>query len=428
MPDQIHHSEEVDEILSRPPSWMLRWGLSAMLVLIIMFIIGTYYISYPNVISANCTITTEKSPITLKAFCTGRVDTIFVEDGAEVQAGSVIALIESPEKYEDVLKLKVVVDSILTICKDSSMKLNVIDKFIFMDLQLGTIQNAYTELSGIIADHLAYLASFNFEKQKDVILEKRAILGQLIGINEQQNVLLQEEIKLSNYRLQTDSFLFDKHVLSLSEYNNSKVKWIDEQNQYRATTGSFISNEMQYTLTKEQENGLVTAHGERLAVFHASVLRKCYEISSLIDAWKLKYLVASPTAGIVSVFDLENNQSVDVGNDLAIVTPSVPGSIIGEVLLPMKGSFLVKVGQQTKINISGYPYNQYGFVTGKIKSISTLPKDSVYHVQIVFPHGLRTSIDIELEYQPLMTGSVEIITEKRSLLDRIFSRLLSLFD
>ena len=45
-------SEEVQEILGMIPHWIVRWGIALFFVIIFIFIAGSFFIKYPEIINA----------------------------------------------------------------------------------------------------------------------------------------------------------------------------------------------------------------------------------------------------------------------------------------------------------------------------------------------------------------------------------------
>lgn len=55
-------SEEIQEILSRPPHALIRWGITVFFMVISFLFIGGCFFSYPDTVEAGITITTENPP------------------------------------------------------------------------------------------------------------------------------------------------------------------------------------------------------------------------------------------------------------------------------------------------------------------------------------------------------------------------------
>ena len=52
-------SESVQDFLSQPPNWMIRWGNTFILIIIATILLISYLIKYPDVISAPVIITSK---------------------------------------------------------------------------------------------------------------------------------------------------------------------------------------------------------------------------------------------------------------------------------------------------------------------------------------------------------------------------------
>ena len=73
-------SEEVQEILTRPPKWMVRWGITIIFVVIALIIVGSWFFKYPDIISAKIVLTTENPPAPILAKTTGKIQNLFVQN------------------------------------------------------------------------------------------------------------------------------------------------------------------------------------------------------------------------------------------------------------------------------------------------------------------------------------------------------------
>ena len=45
-------SPAVQEILGRPPRWIIRWGISIIFIVVAGLVVGSYFFKYPDVINA----------------------------------------------------------------------------------------------------------------------------------------------------------------------------------------------------------------------------------------------------------------------------------------------------------------------------------------------------------------------------------------
>ena len=116
MPENTQHtelrSEQVQDILEAVPNWMIRWGNTLILLLIVMLIGISWFVKYPDIIIAEAMITTQIPPQKEYAIITGKIDTILVDDNQKVISDTPLAIIENTANYKDVFYLKSVIDTI----------------------------------------------------------------------------------------------------------------------------------------------------------------------------------------------------------------------------------------------------------------------------------------------------------------------------
>ncbi len=81
-------------------------------MLLFIVLLFSYFIKYPDINSAQITITTLVPPEKLMARTSGRIESFLVTDNEEVKKNAALAVIENAANYKDVFFLKSIVDSI----------------------------------------------------------------------------------------------------------------------------------------------------------------------------------------------------------------------------------------------------------------------------------------------------------------------------
>ena len=99
-------SEEFQEVLGAVPHWILRWGIIVLAIFTLILLIGSAIFKYPDIISAQVTLTGTKPPAAVVARSSGKLKELFVTDNQEVKTGEYLAVIDNPARTEDVLYLK----------------------------------------------------------------------------------------------------------------------------------------------------------------------------------------------------------------------------------------------------------------------------------------------------------------------------------
>src|SRR4051812_47592182 len=102
-------SEEVQDILTRVPHWIIRCGTMVVAVVILLLFFSSWFIKYPDVINTQITITTNIPPEKLVAKTSGRIEAILVKNKTKIIAGTPLAIIENTANYKDVFQLSKVI-------------------------------------------------------------------------------------------------------------------------------------------------------------------------------------------------------------------------------------------------------------------------------------------------------------------------------
>ena len=103
-------SEEVQDILTRVPHWMLRWGTVLIFAIILMLCFVSWFVKYPDIVSTEIVITTAIPPEKLVARTSGRIETILVQDKSTVKENTPLAIIQNSADYKNVFLLKSILE------------------------------------------------------------------------------------------------------------------------------------------------------------------------------------------------------------------------------------------------------------------------------------------------------------------------------
>jgi multidrug efflux pump subunit AcrA (membrane-fusion protein) len=147
-------SEEVQDILGQIPSWIVRWGTVVILATVLIILVGSMFVSYPDKKRADILVTTENPPANMVARSSGQIVELFVDDSQFVKINTPLAVIENPAVYSDVLSLQWDIEAIKTIIAN-------LDKGEHFPLTntytLGDIQSAYAEFIYAYENYFQFL-------------------------------------------------------------------------------------------------------------------------------------------------------------------------------------------------------------------------------------------------------------------------------
>jgi hypothetical protein len=298
MPQFIdHHSGEIQDIIGRIPSWILRRGTTVIACLVILLLLGAWLIRYPDVVHLPFTLSPSVNVI---AQSSGHITG--VANNQLVHEEEVIGIIDNPAKTADIVYLKKLITQIDT--ATYLPKINIPD-----NLQAGILQADYKAL----------------------------------------------------------------------------VRAVHDNNDVFKTAG---------------------------------------KLKEGINNWEKQYVLKAPVSGrlqYANTFAVTNERpSATIGEPAIVIIPQMKNDEI-TLKLPVQHSDRVKQGQSVIIKLRQYPFMEYGLLKANVENISSFALDSNYTIQIKLKNGLVSTKNKIIEQRPGITGTADIITSDKSILQRIFN-------
>ena len=429
MPNSEEHiqlrSEEVQEILSHVPHWLIRWGITLIFLIILVLLAASWFIKYPDSVKAQVVLTTKTPPVHLIARANGRIN-LKVEDKQRVGNDVILGVIENPADTESVIRLDNQIEKI----REAIYKRPLNHEVIQLDesLQLGSLQSVYSSFSTVIED-IARFKTISFYENQRAALTKRVGYYKALNarLNEQLG-LAKEEIKISKTIYSDDSLLYEQGAGTKPVMNRSKASHLQNKRNKENLQSSIIQNSIQIAQLNAQIDELLLKQQEDEDRLHTTLIEAYERLESELTAWKQNYLLTTPVEGMVAFSKFwSDNQYVQAGEEVMTVVPDSK-DIIGNVAMPVAGSGKVETGQKVNIMINNYPSNEYGMIIGKVESISLVPRDNLYNIRISLPQGLISTYKKDLAFRQEMQGVAEIITEDKRLIERVFNQLRNILD
>ncbi len=413
-------SQEVQDILTKMPNWLIIWGNTIILIMIIVFFMATWFIKYPDVISGDTKITSRNPIYKVIANKSGRIDSIFVKENDTVSQDQIIAIIKNNANLGDVLTLKRILDTISIRVDNLSFPLEALP---LMSLgELGTsyalFENEFLNLR--LRNSLKYFSLH----QNGSFLSISSLKKQLKLLEEQKALEIQN-LELSRDNFERYKALFDDGVISYNEFEIYRIDYINKKKSLKNIDISIgQTNQSLIESNRASQEVLIANELEKNSLFKKTI-HAMNALREDIKLWEEKYLLRSEIDGKVSLIGMWNkNQAVSQGDHICSIIPDQTGGYIARLKAPETNSGKIRKGQKVNIKLYNYPESEYGFISGNISSISALPSpEGYYWVEVTLPNKLQTSYSLEIPFKPEMSGTAEIITEDLRLCERFFYRL-----
>jgi HlyD family type I secretion membrane fusion protein len=431
--EEAIRSDEVQEILSAVPNWMIRWGITLIFGLIVMLVFISWFIKYPDVIEGQAIITTTEPPAKLVSKSSGYLEQLYFKDNSSIKKGDIIAEITNPTNKESILFL----DSLISKFPVNQIKNNsisfVLTQLANKNLLLGNelpefnqfIQNL-TELNVLLTDQFYQNTIQNFNQQIDYN-------GRLALITNEQLNLLNQEIKNANEKFKADSILYQKGYTAKHEFFKNQSELISKKQELANLKKTYVNYQITVTNYAKQKDEATQQFELQKRTLNTNISANIKSIKNYINTWQQNYTFTSPINGkLTYLSNLTENQFINSSTTLFAVVPDNQ-NYIGQITIPTQGFGKVTKGQKVRIKLNNYPYQEFGQLIGEITDISLIPTaisetQNAYFITISLPQDLITTYKKEITFTPEMTGTAEIITEDLRLIERIFNMFRKVLD
>jgi len=368
-PQQKHielHNREVTDLLGDAPKWLIHSGSYLLYFILVILLMGAAFISYPDVVRGTATIDDLANAEWITANSSGQIETFFVENDSLVKHGDTIAILQNPARLNDLKKFLRILTNVEHYYRTSNTDLL---RGYHFDLIMGEMAGAYENFTNAVRNCMIYDDYNYFAERKTFLQKELAILKKEPAKNE-----------LAILKVERDIFeLSISHRIEIEK------------------------NRKQLELTY-------------------------VDMVNAIRTWESKYLIRSRNNGRIALGDIRTlTRIVSVGDTIASVISNNKGEYVARMQLNQEQIAGVETGNSANIRLSKYPEHTYGMLTGEVKSITFVPNNRLYVVEVHLNDQLFTTAKKEIKFELGLKGEANIITSSRSVLSRIFNPIYALF-
>lgn len=418
-------SEEVQEILTKVPHWLIRYGISVIFMLGLGVLTVSWFVKYPDVISTQIMLTSLNPPEKLYTSTSGKLDAIFVADGDQVVTNQTLAVLESSAIYQDVFLLKEVIDTLTVNQTNFLFPINKLPPLV-----LGNINSSYAQFENNYNEYSSNRTLNPFENEsfanQFALQESEARLQTLLS----QKEIEEKKLALRRKNLMRYKTLLDENASTQTEYEGKQVELYQAEQSYKSMESLISQTKELISNAKRKIKNSEIANTQKESILLKKTLQSFYQLKKSLKDWERQFLLKSSINGQASLLKIWNkNQTVKAGDLVFTIIPSNNESYVGKITAPPSNSGKIEKGQKVQIKLTNYPSDEYGEVNGAIKSISPIPDaEGNYLIDVRLPQELITTYDRHIEFTQEMQGVADIVTEDLRLIERLFYQVRGLFN
>ncbi|TAL71561.1 MAG: hypothetical protein EPN88_05530, partial [Bacteroidetes bacterium] len=233
-------SDEVQEILGQTPRWIIRWGITVLFGVVFVFLFGSWFFKYPEILVAPIVITTENPPTPIIARTNGKITELFITDKQKVSSDEYLAYIENPAKFQHYIETKEILDSLKKLFTLYDSDCFNID--IKRDYTLGDLQTGY---SSFIKQFTVYkdFVKLNFHQRKINSFKQQIEKYQYYknGLQEQFEITKNEHLLNKKY-YSSDSLLLSQKLIPEADFEKSEKTFLQSKRSLQDAINTITSD------------------------------------------------------------------------------------------------------------------------------------------------------------------------------------------
>jgi multidrug efflux pump subunit AcrA (membrane-fusion protein) len=411
----VARSEEVQEILGKPPTFLMRWGIPTLFIFFVGTLVLAHFIRYPDTIVAHALLTSNPPPVRLMSKATGYLR-LLVCEGEEVQAGKPLAYIQNPAHVEEITAL----EKQLALFKPTTFQENT------QTLRhLGELQTYYDALISACSEWQIR------EKYPTQIASQQSLAQQLQREKiKTDNVLSQDALNKEAFsqvykNYQMDSLLYRQKVKTPLEFNQAQAELLRQKQTLKNSEATILNQNTQIANIQEKLTEMRLQANEQEAKLWLTIENAYRNLTTQLNLWKHRYVVIAPVAGKVHFLQYwADNQYITAEQELMTLLSPTKATLV-QLRIPAQGAGKVQTGQMIWLELADFPAQEFGKMKGNIMHIAPSiqidkSKDNTaQYIAFAELASLQTDYGKTIALKPEMQGQVHIITSPYSLLQRM---------
>lgn len=409
-----------EEVLNKIPVWIVRWGNTCFLLFFIGILLIASYFSYPEVIVADAEITSDHPSIEVYSSTSGVVNKMFFEDQEKVEKGEWVMLVSSYADQNSMEMLKAILDELK---KDFWGGIDSIT--LHENLNLGDLNVEYLSFSQSMNELRLYIEDQPQIKQTRINESRLKHTTNIIKKRETQLGYIRSEIDIKNRDLKRSEILLSRQVISKKDFENKQLELYGKNAQLKELEGQILSMKLQIENINRENEILKLEQNDQYFKLKSALASQFNQLLAAYNRWEKEHVLQAPISGRLNLFDVRNpDQFIQNNQKIFTIVPTENQEYSALLKMPVLSSGNVKPNQEVIIKLFNYPYMEFGTLRGNIETISEVPNENFYTVKVKFPNGLLTNTDRVLEGKQKMNGIAEIITKKKTVLQRFVGLLM----
>lgn len=416
-----------EQIINQPPGCLLKSGIITTAIIFGALFILASFIRYPDKIISNGIMTSEYPALEIVSLAKGTVEKIYTKNGENIKKDAPILVVKSDAKFEDVQTLEFYLEQINENIPISQFPL------IPDTLQVGSLQPPYASLLLTIKELRLKIGQTLVNNQISSIQKEINNLSVLVQSVDKQKSILQKELSLSKSEVERTQKLFDGGFESKQATELAESKMLQIEQKIEAMNENVVRHQIRADQLEVEQLRLQNERDVAIGGNKFKLVEQISNLKTALYSWKKQFIITAPTDGELNLLsDIVPNQMINLDERVGfVINKKQNNQKLIKAYYPSDRIGKIGLGNTANIKFIGYPHKEFGIFVSSVEYVSPIPVSDinnqlVYEVKLSLPDLITTTYNKTISFKPNSSVQVEIITEDRTILERIFNQLYDL--
>ena len=416
--DLEERCEYAQEVLGRPPSWLVRWGKTVVFIVLVVFAWLGWIVRYPDVVPARIVLATLSPPVPIIAPVAGNIGRLRVHEQQAIAAGDLIVTIDNAANTDAVLRLR---DWIRETRNLPAPAQALARRVAHERLELGDLQADFAALQRAYDEREFGVELRAPDRDRARVLAERAQHERLLADQQRQADTIEHELTLLDVDFARNKELQARQLVPMKAVEDKERELLQLRRSVAANDADRTQTQIRIAELDRTLEQLGITEQRDSAQTSMSLIAAYQKLLGSVDEWDKRYALRAPQAGRISFTkSASERRFVNQNEEVATLVPDGGHAIVGRLALPEQNSGRVKIGQRVYIRLDGFPFQEYGTIEGRVKQIALVPRDGRYAIDVELPQQMTTTFRRQVELRQEMQGDAGVVTENLRVIQRLF--------
>jgi hypothetical protein len=383
-----------------------------------------WVIKYPDFVYGEFRLISSSPSITIPLPKEIQINQILKYDNEFVGKGEHILIFENNANYQDILNVENILQGQTN---TDTCYVRIFKQIQDQTFNLGDLQTVFAQYYEKLFEFFVIVELKKHDKRVSQLERQLNLQYNLKKNFEDYTTMGNQEKVILKKTSSLDSILFSQKL-------DNEMEYIAKKQIALSKAKGIIQQEIEVKRNELEIIGLENAIETEKENKRENLIALCLQLKELtnklnagIGTWVMKYVVVSPIEGKLHfIGKIDAKRYIGQEETVIAITPESP-LFKAVVKIPFQRAGKVKTTLPVHLKLNDYPFREFGFLEGRLSLLSDVAGAEYYMATVTLDNGLITTSKTKIVAKENMGGIAEIIVNDRSLLARLFEKIVYVF-